>query len=90
MSTTAEKMEKEKVHTAAAKESASAKLERMLGYGRFQKFQVYTFAGILSVIGAFDMFQLIFTVTRKPFRCSLPDAVEKRCRAKLNLSCASS
>jgi hypothetical protein len=63
---------------AEEKKSASARLEELLGYGRFQKFHVYVTSSLVSFIGAINMLALIFTVTRKPFRCSLPEKIESR------------
>ncbi len=56
--------------------SPNERLAKLLGYGRFQKFQAWVFCGILSWVGAWNMYQLIFAVTRKPFRCSLPETIE--------------
>ena len=58
--------------------SASAKYERLMGYGRFQKFQVWVFSSLVFFIGGMTAFQLTFMVTRKPARCALPDGIEKK------------
>ena len=57
-------------------ESASARLEKILGYGRFQMFQVWVFSTVVCFIGAMNTFEFTFLVTRKPFRCSLPPHLE--------------
>ena len=58
--------------------TANARLEKLLGYGRFQKWQVWLMAPLVSFVGSIGMFQLLFTVTRKPFRCALPDGLEDK------------
>ena len=70
-----EKMNDEKKTKTA---DASFKLENILGFGRFQVFQVYVYAGLACFLGAMNIFQLIFMVTKKPFRCALPDHLEQR------------
>ncbi len=56
--------------------TASTKLERTLGYGRFQFFQVWVFSAAVCFIGAMNTFQLVFFITRKDFRCALPSHLE--------------
>ena len=58
--------------------SASAKYERMMGYGRFQKFQVWVYSPLMFFIGGMCSFQLTFVVTRKPSRCALPQQIEDK------------
>ena len=60
------------------KKSASAQYEELMGYGRFQKFQVWVFSVVVFFIGAMNTFQLTFMVTRKPSRCSLPPEIERK------------
>ncbi len=57
--------------------SASAKLERMLGFGRFQFFEVWVFSTAVCFIGSMNSFQFVFTITQKDFRCSLPPHMER-------------
>ena len=59
-------------------QSASARYEELMGYGRFQKFQVWVFASLVCFIGALNMFQLTFITTARPHRCALPDKIEER------------
>ncbi len=56
--------------------TASAKLEKMLGFGRFQVFQVWVFSAAVCFIGAMNTFQFVFFITRKDFRCALPGHLE--------------
>lgn len=58
--------------------SANQKLEEILGYGKFQKFQIWIFAPLICFIGGMNTYQLTFTVTRKDFRCQLPDNMEQK------------
>ncbi len=60
------------------KPNATERLGRLLGFGRYQMFQAYVFVGVLSFVGAWDAFQLIFVVTDTPARCALPDQLEQR------------
>ena len=63
---------------ATAKKSPNARLEEIMGYGRFQMFQVWVYASLFCFIGAMNTFQLVFTITRKPARCALPEMVEAK------------
>ena len=67
----------EKVKNGSGK-TANEKLEEILGYGRFQMFQVWVYASLFCFIGAMNTFQLVFTITRKPARCALPEMVEAK------------
>lgn len=58
--------------------TANVMLEGILGYGRFQKIQVWVLASLICFVGAMNMFQLLFTVTRKSFRCALPRELEQK------------
>ena len=57
---------------------ANERLETLLGYGRFQVFQVWVFLGLVGFIGALNIFHLMFTITKKPHRCALPKPMEER------------
>ena len=57
---------------------ANERLETILGYGRFQKFQVWVFVGLVSFIGAMNYFQLMFLVTKSSHRCALPEKIESQ------------
>ena len=56
--------------------SRKDKLERLLGFGRFQKLQVILFMGIASALGGMNLFQFTFLITSQAFRCSLPKQIE--------------
>ena len=53
-------------------------LEKHLGFGYYQKRLLFTFFTLSSFIGGINVLQLIFLVTKKRFRCSLPDPFESR------------
>jgi hypothetical protein len=57
---------------------ANERLEELLGYGWFQKFQIFVFLGAVSFVGPMNMFQLVFMVTKKSHRCALPGELETR------------
>lgn len=57
---------------------ANQRLEEMLGFGKYQWFQVWIFLGLTSFLGAMDMFHMIFMVTKKLHRCTLPGNLEGR------------
>ena len=57
---------------------ANERLDELLGYGRFQKFQVWAFLGLCSFVGAMNYFHPMFLVTKKMHRCALPDSLEER------------
>ncbi len=61
---------------------ANERLESLLGYGRFQVFQVWVFLGLVGFLGAMNMFHLMFSITKKPHRCALPEPLEKRLEFK--------
>lgn len=54
------------------------KLDGLLGYGRYQKFQIWIFLGLCSFVGAINIFQPMFLVTKKMHRCALPEKLETR------------
>ena len=56
---------------------ANQRLEELLGYGKYQYFQVWVFLGLLSFIGAMNYCHLMFLVTKTSHRCALPDSIEK-------------
>ena len=60
------------------KESASSRYEELMGYGRFQQFQVWVFAGLVCFVGALNMFQLTFLTTTRPHRCAMPPKIEEK------------
>ena len=62
----------------SAERSASSRLEEILGFGRFQIFQVWIFSSLVCFIGAMNLFQLTFMVTRKQFRCSYANQLEEK------------
>ena len=45
---------------------------------QFARRQVWLFSAYISVVAAINMFQMNFLVTKQPFRCALPAAVEER------------
>ena len=59
-------------------EWANEKLDQLLGYGRFQKFQAWVFIGLVSFVGSMNYFHPMFLVTKKMHRCALPEKLEKR------------
>ena len=42
--------------------SANDVLEELLGYGKYQKFQVWIFLGLVSFLGAVDYFHAQFLI----------------------------
>ena len=60
----------------AKHEARRHKLEKLLGFGKFQKFQVILFTGVASAVGAINLFQFTFLTTSQAFRCSLPEEIE--------------
>ena len=57
---------------------ANEKLDKLLGYGRYQKFQAWVFIGLVSFVGSMNYFHPMFLVTKKMHRCALPEKLEKR------------
>lgn len=56
---------------------ANQRLEEILGYGKYQYFQVWIFLGLLSFIGAMNFCHLMFLVTKGDHRCTLPSTLEQ-------------
>ena len=56
---------------------ANQRLEELLGYGKYQYFQVWVFLGLLSFIGAMNFCHLMFLVTKGDHRCTLPSTLEQ-------------
>ena len=56
---------------------ANQRLEELLGYGKYQYFQVWVFLGLLSFIGAMNFCHLMFLVTKPEHRCALPANLEQ-------------
>lgn len=57
---------------------ANQRLDELLGYGKYQKFQVWAFLGLCSFVGAMNYFHPMFLVTKKMHRCALPESLEER------------
>ena len=60
------------------KKWANERLEELLGYGKYQYFQVWVFLGLLSFIGAMNFAHLMFLVTKPSHRCALPPTLKDR------------
>ena len=56
--------------------SANDVLEELLGYGKYQKFQVWIFLGLVSFLGAVDYFHAQFLIMKQTQRCSFSDEIE--------------
>ena len=57
---------------------ANERLDELLGYGRYQKFQAWVFIGLVSFVGSMNYFHPMLLVTKKMHRCALPEKLEKR------------
>ena len=57
---------------------ANQRLEELLGYGKYQYFQVWVFLGLLSFIGAMNFCHLMLLVTKSEHRCALPTSLEHK------------
>ena len=57
---------------------ANQRLEELLGYGKYQYFQVWVFLGLLSFIGAMNFAHLMFLVTKPSHRCALPPTLQHK------------
>ena len=64
--------------TSKSAKWANERLDELLGYGRFQKFQAWVFIGLVSFVGSMNYFHPMFLVTKKMHRCALPEKLEKR------------
>ena len=57
---------------------ANERLEELLGYGKYQKFQVYIFLGLMSFYGAMDYYHAFLLVMKPEHRCNLPESIQTR------------
>ena len=57
---------------------ANERLEDLLGYGKFQMFQIWIFLGYVSFLGSVDYFHVNFLVMKQDHRCGLPEEIELR------------
>ena len=59
-------------------DSCNERLEELLGVGRFQYFIIFSFVSVISIVGAWDLLQLAFSIGDGQYRCSLPPEIEAK------------
>ena len=66
------------LHKIERKKKYTARLEELLGCGRYQYLQILFLTGIMSFLGSTFFFQLSFTIADGDHRCRLPPENEDK------------